>query len=451
VTDWDVLAAEAAELLAQYVRIDTTNPPGRELAAASFLARELDARGIAHQVFEPTPGRANLVARLPATVPADVREEPIILLHHMDVVTADPERWSCDPFGGEVRDDCVWGRGTLDMKGAGILHLLAMDLLQQESAIRNRDIVLLAVADEEIESVNGVQWMLAHHADKVVGPGPSGIVWDEGGFGLRDFFGPGVVFTVAVTEKQAIWLRLVAEGDPGHGGMPHGNNPNDTLVRALGRVLDHECDVRVHPVVAAMFRGVAATQPLPLSLLLRHLDRRLPLALVRRSLMETPTIASMLHNTMSVTGLYSGEKTNVIPERAEAVIDARLLPDEDAEEFVERLREVIADDRVRVEVDQMPSPKAVSDTRGRFFDVLSEVAGRLVPGSVTVPMLTPGATDSAFFREMGLETFGLYPAVLTSEELEGFHGIDERISVDNLRLGLQIIAGVLSEMCATDG
>ena len=446
-TDWDALAAEAANLLARYVRIDTANPPGNEAPAAAFLSDQLRARGIAHRVYEPAPGRANLLARLPTTVPADERQPPIILLHHMDVVTADPQRWSCDPFGGEVRDGCVWGRGTLDMKGVGILHLLSLEHLSQHAVTRNRDVVMLAVADEEVDSANGMQWMLTHHAEEIVGPDPSGIVWDEGGFGLRDFFGPGVVFTVAVTEKQALWLRLVAEGDPGHGGMPDGNRANDILIRALGRIQDLSCVVRIHPVVAATFAGVADRFSFPKSFLLRHLDRPWAVALAHGGLLAMPSIAAMVQNTICVTGLCSGEKTNVIPERADAVIDARLLPDEDPEAFIGRLRSVIADERVRIEVDQMPSPKAVSDYRGRFFEALSEVTGRLVPGCVTVPILTPGATDSAYLRAMGLDTFGLYPAVLTSEELAGFHGIDERVSVDNLRLGLQVVTEVLMRMC----
>ena len=195
----------------------------------------------------------------------------IILLHHMDVVSADPARWSCAPFGGEIRDGYVWGRGAIDMKGVGVMHLLALDLLRRSNTPRKRDLIYLAVADEEMGSTHGAQWMLAHHWPEI----EAEYVWDEGGFGLRDFFGPGVVFAVAVAEKQALWLRLVATGEPGHSGMPHANNANDTLVHALARVLDYETPLHLHKVTRAMFAQLAQVQPFPQSLLLRHLDNPL--------------------------------------------------------------------------------------------------------------------------------------------------------------------------------
>lgn len=437
-TDWDAVADEAAHLLSRYLRIDTTNPPGDELSAAHFLAQELRARDFQPVIYEPEPGRANLLARLGATTEASPKGA-IILLHHMDVVTADPTRWSCAPFSGEIRDGYVWGRGALDMKGAGIMHLLALDLLARIDAPRSRDIIYLAVADEEVSSTPGVRWLLDHHWPDL----KAEIVWDEGGFGLRDFFGPHVVFTVAVAEKQALWIRVVAEGEPGHGGIPHDENANDILVRALARLSDRRPALRLHPVTQRMFEGVAQTQPFPLSWLFRHLDRPLVRQLARGQLLSDPTIAAMLHNTVSVTGLHAGSKVNVIPERAEAVLDARLLPDQDPDAFVAELAAHLDDERVRVEVAQYPSPTGVSDYESDFFRRLSEVNSRLVPGSVTVPMLTPGATDSAFFRRRGLDTFGLYPAVITPAELAGFHGIDERISIANLRLGTQMVYEVL--------
>jgi len=361
----------------------------------------------------------------------------------MDVVTADPVRWSCDPFGGEVRDGYVWGRGALDMKGMGVMQLLALDLLLHDGRPRTRDVVLVAVADEEVSSAPGALWLLDQHPEAVEG----GIVWDEGGFGLEGVFGPSPVFTVAVAEKQALWLRLVAEGEPGHGGTPHSANANDLLMAALSRIHKRREPVRVHPVVEAMFRAVSRTQPFPASWAMRHLDNPLVLALVRKVLTATPAVAAMLQNTLSVTGLHAGSKPNVIPERAEAVLDARLLPGQAVDDFVASLERMIADPRVHVEIIQRPSPNAISDYDSPFYRTLAEVTARLVPGSVTAPLLTPGATDSAHFRPRGYQTYGLFPAVITSDELARFHGIDERISIDNLRLGTQIIYEVLRTMC----
>jgi len=437
--NWQTVRDEAAQILSRYLQINTTNPPGNERQAAEFLATLLRERGLESKLYESAPGRANLLARLPG----DGSAGAIILLHHMDVVPADPTRWSYAPFGGEIRDGYVWGRGAIDMKGVGVMHLLALDLLRRSDAPRKRDLLYLAVADEEMGSAYGAQWMLAHHWPEI----EAEYVWDEGGFGLRDFFGPEVVFAVAVAEKKALWLRLVAEGEPGHGGMPHANNSNDTLVRALARVLDYETPLRLHEVTRAMFANLAQVRPFPQSLLLRHLDNPLAFALARKALVSEPAIGAILRNTLSLTVLRAGSKENVIPERAEAVLDARLLPGEDPDAFIEELEAVIADERVRVEVIQYPESTTVSAYDSALFRAIAEVTARLSPGSVTVPMLTPGATDSCFFRQKGINTYGLFPAIITPDDLAGFHGIDERISLDNLRLGTRIIYDVLNEMC----
>ncbi|MDY6875936.1 MAG: M20/M25/M40 family metallo-hydrolase [Chloroflexota bacterium] len=437
--DWQAAGHEAARLLSRYLQINTVNPPGDERQAAEFLATLLRVRGLEPQLYASAPGRANLVARLPG----DGSAGAIILLHHMDVVPADPARWTCAPFGGEIRDGYVWGRGAIDMKGVGMMHLLALDLLRRNDAPRKRDIIYLAVADEEMGSAYGVQWLLNSHWPEI----EAEYVWDEGGFGLRDFFGPSVVFTVAVAEKQALWLRLVAAGEPGHGGMPHANNADDTLVRALARVLDYEAPLSLHKVTRDMFARLAQTQPFPQSLLLRHLDNPLAFALAQKPLTAEPSISAILRNTISITGMRAGSKENVIPEQAEAVLDVRLLPGEKPDVFIEQLEAIIADGRVRVEVIQHPEPTTISACDSALFRAIAEVTARLVPGSVTVPMLTPGATDSCFFRRKGVNTYGLFPAIITPEDLDGFHGINERISLENLRLGTRIIYEVLDEMC----
>ena len=436
--NWQTVGDEAAQILSRYLQINTTNPPGNERQAAEFLATLLRERGMEPKLYASAPGRANLLARLPG----DGSAGAIILLNHMDVVTADPTRWSCDPFGGEIRDGYVWGRGAIDMKGVGVMHLLALDLLRRSDAPRKRDLLYLAVADEEMGSAHGARWMLAHHWPEI----EAEYVWDEGGFGLRDFFGPTVVFAVAIAEKQALWLRLVAEGEPGHGGMPHADNANDTLVRALARVLDYETPLRLHEVTRTLFARLAQVRPFPQSSLLRHLDNPLAFALARKALTAEPAISAVLRNTLSLTALRAGGKENVIPEQAEAVLDVRLLPGEAPDVFIKKIKTVIADERVRVEVIQYPEPTTISAYDSALFRAIAEVTARLVPGSITVPMLTPGATDSCFFRRKGINTYGLFPAIITPKELAGFHGIDERISLENLQLGTRIIYEVLSEV-----
>ena len=439
--DWDTVGSEAASLLSEYLKTRTVNPPGNERLAADYLQGQLSARGFETTLWEAAPGRANLVARLKG----DGNERPIILLHHMDVVAADPERWTVDPFGGEIRDGFVWGRGALDMKGAGIMHLLAMDLLKREGAPLRRDVVLLAVSDEEVDSSHGVSWLLSQHRAEL----DAEYVWDEGGFGLEGLFGDKVLFSVAVTEKGCLWLRLVVEGEPGHGGVPKGGNPVELLVAALERVHRHRWPSRLHPVAADFFRVVATNLPGPQRWVLSSLHRRLVLGLAGGVLSSQPALKAMLQNTVSLTGTRAGEKENVIPQRAEATLDVRLLPGEGVSAFLAELARVANEPRLRIEVIQQPAPGTVTPYRGdAMYEVLQRVCQGLVPGCLVAPMLTPGTTDSHHFRSQGFKTFGLFPAVISSDELARFHGIDERISVANLTLGTRMVYQVLRELCA---
>jgi acetylornithine deacetylase/succinyl-diaminopimelate desuccinylase-like protein len=438
--DWNAVGERAGLLLSEYLRIRSTNPPGDERQAAAYLAGLLDEIGLCPQVYESAPNRVNLLARLPG----NGSKPPVLLYNHTDVVDADAQRWSCDPFGGEIRDGYVWGRGAIDMKGMAVMQLLALELLQRQQPERSRDILFLAAADEEKGGKYGAQWMIQHHWPEI----EAEYIWDEGGFGLLDFFGETPVFTVAVAEKKDLWLRLVAHGEPGHSGMPHNNNASVILLTALERVLRLNSKFRLHPVTRRMFRDIGETMPFPKSFLLQHLDNPLFFRLAQPALASDSTIAAMLKDTLSITVLQAGGKENVIPERAEATLDIRLLPDRDPDEFMAALRALIDDARVEIEVIQYPQPASVSNAGTEFFRTLADVLHEQVPGCVVTPMLTPGTTDSCFFRRKGVNSYGLFPAIITPTELARFHGIDERISLENLMLGTRITYEVLSRLCS---
>lgn len=251
--DWHDIEAQAARLLSDYLKIPSLNPPGDERAAADYLASLLEARGFTPRLFTAAPGRVNLTARLPG----DGSQPPILLYHHMDVVEADSQRWTCDPFGGEVRDGYVWDRGAIDMKGMGIMQLPALDLLRQQQPRRTRDIIFFAAADEEKGDQLGTQWMIEHHWGEIAAE----YVWDEGSFGLQDFFGPHPVFTVAVADKQDLWLKLIAHGEPGHSGMPHSANAITILLHALEQAQRLDAAYTLHPVPRRMFADVSSRLP----------------------------------------------------------------------------------------------------------------------------------------------------------------------------------------------
>jgi acetylornithine deacetylase/succinyl-diaminopimelate desuccinylase-like protein len=218
-------------LLQEYVRIDTSNPPGDTTKAADFLASIFEREGIPFTRYESAPGKSIVYARLKATV-SPPAGKAIVLLHHMDVVPADRAQWTIDPFSATIRGQELWGRGAMDMKGQGIAHLMAFLRLKRERVPLSRDVILLAEPDEEVGGALGARWMIANHYAEL---DPEYVI-DEGGFGSRDLFAPGkLVYGISVAEKKIVWLKLRAEGIAGHGSQPNDQNPNDRLVRALAR------------------------------------------------------------------------------------------------------------------------------------------------------------------------------------------------------------------------
>ncbi len=440
--DWDALQADAVATMSRYVQFDTTNPPGNEMPAAEWLADQLRTRGITRDVtiHEPAPGRGLVIGRIAGSEPL----KPLLLNHHMDVVAADPTRWTHPPFAGEFTDGFVWGRGTLDTKNLGVIFLLALDSLLKEGVRFRRPIIFLAVPDEEAGGSNGMRWLTEHH---LAGLDPEW-VWDEGSGGLRGMFGERVMFGVAVAEKRPHNVRLIATGDPGHGSMPHANNAVATLVAALGRILRHPRPAHVNPVTATMFRAIADEQKFPASFLLRHLDQPWAFRLASGRLMADRMLAALLRDTISLTILRAGYKINVIPEQAEAELDCRLLPETDAAEFDRWLEAVIADRRVRVEVGEAMPPSGVAPMAGPFYEAIQRAVATHAPGAGVFPFLVPGATDGRYFRQRGYAAYGFGPVIMDRGDLGRVHGIDERISVENLLLGIKIARDIIRDLCS---
>src|SRR5436190_379728 len=234
--DWAKIGAEATRILQEYVRIDTSNPPGDTRKAADFLAGLLEGEGIAVTRYEPAPGKAIVLARLKAGA-SPVAGKPILLLQHMDVVPADRTRWKIDPFAATIQNDELHGRGAFDMKSLGVSHLMAFLLLKRQQVPLARDVILLAEPDEEIGGAMGARWMIANHYGEL----DPEYVLDEGGFGSRDLLSPGtLVYGISNAEKKILWLKVRAEGVAGHGSQPHDQNPNIRLLRALNRLLTAE-------------------------------------------------------------------------------------------------------------------------------------------------------------------------------------------------------------------
>src|SRR5205085_2750181 len=290
--DWTQIEADALKTLQAYVRINTSNPPGDVTKAADFLVDLLKREGIDLKRYESAPGRSIVLARLKGNGSG---ARALLLEHHMDVVAADARRWARDPFAAEIADGRMWGRGTMDMKGIGVTQIYAFLLLHRLNVPLTRDVLLMAVPDEEVGGELGARWMIKNHYDEL----DPEYVLDEGGFGSRDMFTPGkLVFGISVAEKQIMWLRLRAEGVAGHGSQPHDRNPNEHLMAALGRLFAQPPAAAPFPIVDTMKQRIGA----PLS--------------------ENKFNNAIQKSTISLTSLRSGvgdpPRANVIPSVAEA-------------------------------------------------------------------------------------------------------------------------------------
>ena len=403
------LGQEATQLLKEYLRINTINPPGDVTPAAQFLKRVLEKEGINVELFWPdrATGRVNLLARLEGSG----KNAPLLMLHHMDVVPVDERGWTEEPFGGAEIDGYLYGRGSLDMKNYGIVQLMSMLQLARDGIQLDRDLLMLAVCDEEIGGELGAGWMVENHWDDMA---PE-FVLDEGGFGSERFFthDDRLIFSVGVAEKQMLALRLTVKRAPGHASMPPKENANFILAEALGRVAAYETPEIMTPVAQTMKD------------LLSGFDDTLYNNAVRR-------------NTISLTVLngFVGDppKTNVIPERAEAVLDCRLLPEQNKDTFLRELIKIIDDERIVILPVMEPKQESVvSSYDTELFRIIEEETAKTYPNSVTLPHLVIYGTDSRYFRERGATCYGFFPGPVSMEEYSRIHGNDERIRIESLR------------------
>ena len=433
---------DAVATLCRYVQFDTTNPPGNEMPAALWLRDQLQSRAIASdiEVHEPVASRGLVVARIAGTEPL----KPLMINHHIDVVAADPAQWTHPPFSGTVADGFIWGRGTLDTKGLGIMFLFALESLLKEGVQFRRPIVFTAVPDEEPGGDNGMRWLVENHLRDI----DPEWVWDEGTGAYKNVFGPTLLFAVAVAEKQIFRVKLIASGEPGHGSMPHKNSAMETLLAALQRIIQNPRPLRAGMAASQMFTAIAPAQKFPASFLLKHLANPFVLKLAGGKLANEKFTNALLRDTVSVNILNAGYQINVIPESACAEMDCRLLPETDADEFRQWLAGRIADDRITIEMIQSSPPSGIAPTDSLFYQVVTKIIQKHSPGAEVFPLLMAGATDGRFWRERGYPAYGFTPMILEKTDMGRVHGIDERISIDNLLWGIKITKDILRSLCA---
>ncbi len=441
-----VAGAGPVAWLQTYLAFDTSNPPGRELAAVEYLASLIAGRDPGGEIDVRTlispNGRANLYARLPANI-VDAGGA-LVLLHHVDVVPAG-EGWSRPPFGGTMHDGRIWGRGALDAKGLGVAHLAAMLHVLDSGQPRRRDLVFVASADEEAGGADGTGWLLEEHWDLF---DDAEAVLNEAG--VNRMAGDRLLWWgIETAQKQVLWLRVTAAGRGGHGAGFNPASPTHRLVRALDRVLELEHPWRVTAAAHEVYRGLAAFHSdefagvfdQPMEAVQAELDRRLRVGGLDRVLM--PGMSTSFRDTVQITRIDNGAgPVNVAPAAAAALIDARLLPDTDADAFRRRLDAVLGAG-IHVEELLRSGASPASSTDSYVYRTLERVLGVRAP---VAPNMIAGATDSRFFRRRGVDAYGFSPFAVAGGDAAGVHALDERIPVDGFLRGCEMMKRVVSAL-----
>jgi acetylornithine deacetylase/succinyl-diaminopimelate desuccinylase-like protein len=422
----------------RYLRIDTTNPPGHEMLAVSFYKKILDQEGIENRAFEYAPGRGDLWARLPHTTAQAQR--PIILLNHMDVVTSDAAHWKVPPFSGEIKDGFLWGRGAQDMKDEGLAQLLVMVMLRRERVELDRDVIFLAVADEEADGT-GTDWFIAHQRDLL---GNAEFLINEGGENLLEN-GAVKYVGVDVGEKTTFWLHVVAHGRPGHASRPILDSAPNRLVRALDRILAYRTPLKVLPVVEEFLRDMAPYEPPEQAREYRDIRNAIEDKKFQQDVEKDESLNFLLRDTISLTMMGGSEQTNVIPPEAWANLDVRILPGGDPKALLEQIRQVVDDPNVTIEPLNAEFREAnYSPTHTALYDAIHKVSAKYFPGTPVVPHITSGYTENQRYRPLGINAYGFSPYTATEEEGNTEHGNDERIRVEEVRRGPRILFDVVA-------
>jgi acetylornithine deacetylase/succinyl-diaminopimelate desuccinylase-like protein len=438
--DWHALEGEAVQKLGAYIRVDTTNPPGNEIRAAQWYAKIFQAEGIPYQIAESAPGRGNIAARLKGSGP----EPALILLNHMDVVPVSRAYWTVDPFAGVIRDGYLWGRGSIDMKSLGILELLTFLELHRLHVPLRRDVIFIGTADEEAGGNFGAGWVTKSRPQWIAG---AGFMLTEGAGSLADDSGTPVYFGVGPTEKTPAWLRLIATGRSGHGSVPIPDSAPNRLVAALDRLRQNRPPLELTPAVETMLRTHSAYEAEPWRSRFANPKAFLAQPDAYELLEKRPEILARLTNTISITSLQGSNKTNIIPSEASAELDCRLLPGWTIDRWVAQIREIVNDPSIRIEV-ILNFPPAVSSTDTPLFASIEKAVHDLDPGAGVAQTVDAGFTDSHFFRDKGIVSYGFEPYALTQEDEGRVHGDNERIPVKNYTDGLHMLWSVVFDFSA---
>jgi acetylornithine deacetylase/succinyl-diaminopimelate desuccinylase-like protein len=416
---------EVAGLLSELIRINTSNPTHPERPAAEWVAAKLDEVGISSEIIEAAPGRASTIARISGT---DSSRPPLLIHAHLDVVPAEKSEWSVDPFGGEIKDGYVWGRGAVDMKDMDAMTLAVIRDWARSGVRPDRDIVLAFVSDEEAGGRQGGHYLVDHHADLFADCTEA--ISEVGGFSVT--VRPDLrMYLIQTAEKGLQWLRLRAEAQPGHGSMVHGQNAVVELAKAVSRIGDHQFPIHITPTVRRFLLQLAELTGIPI-------DPDNPEPALPQLGSAARMIGATLRNTANPTMLSAGYKANVIPSSAEATVDARFLPGFEDELF-DTIDSLLGEHVTRETIVGDIAVETSFD--GRIVEDMAAALKAEDPHGVLVPYMVSAGTDAKSFSLLGIRNFGFSPLMLPPDLdfTSLFHGIDERVPVDALKFGVRTL------------
>lgn len=434
------LGVQARRYLEDLIRLDTTNPPGNETRAAEYLKAVVEADGIAGELLGADPARLNFLARLEGTGEA----RPLLLMAHTDVVPADASQWTAPPLGALVRDDFLYGRGAVDDKSLLAAELAVLLELKRRNVRLKRDVILLGEADEESGST-GIQWLIENAWPKI----DAEFAVNEGGASM--YAGPVRVFQVQTSEKVPTRVILTARGTAGHGSLPRADNAVVRLSRAIVRLADAPQPVRLNTTTRRYLTEMSKLSSHQwLQPLLPRLENGAWSTAAAAQIRERdPEIDAMLHTSVSPTMIAAGLKINVIPNTAEAHIDVRRLPDETQAEVMARFRALINDPAVEISPapGQTMPPTEPSAMTTELYRSMQRIFLKSSPRGIVVPFMSRGATDGAFLRAKGMAVYGA-PIFLRDGTPSRAHGNDERISLENLTRGTELLLQIVLDVAA---
>jgi acetylornithine deacetylase/succinyl-diaminopimelate desuccinylase-like protein len=442
--DWESVSEETVSRLQAIIRFDTTNPPGNELPLALYLESALTEEGIETLLFKPESNRAVLVGRLRG----NGTKRPVILLAHMDVVGVERTRWSVDPFAGEIKDGYLYGRGAIDDKGMLAANLMTMLLLKRAlsegAGTLSRDVVFLATSDEEAGGEWGMGWLVKHHPDVL----DAEFALNEGGR-TRIIDGGQRYLAVQSAEKVSHVVTVTAHGSAGHAAIPLPDNAIFRLSRALETLSRYAEPVMLTEITRKFFAQLAEVWP-------TEVEKKAMIDLVStdpkraeagaKVLSQVPVFNAVLRNGISPAVIEGGKQFNVIPASARAVLNVRTLPGHSIDKVVSRLRAIVMEPGVTIEVTHRGEEGPASDPGSEMFTAIGEAAHELDPKIAVVPYLSTGVTDSARLRRLGVKAYGVLPFPMLQADEERMHGSDERVPLESLHFGTQLIYGAISRI-----